>query len=466
MSNKTESVAAYIRVSTQEQKLHGFSLDAQRQKLSEYAERNNLRISGWYEDEGISGRKPIKKRPALMRMASDAASGRFTRIIFIKLDRFFRSVPEYYEFMKLTHDIPWTATEEPIYDTTTATGRMNVNIKLSIAQLEAEQTSERIKAVNEYKVKSGQVVTGTVPWCFRIEVRDGRKVIVKNPETAHIMEDLLQYYIQHQSKRATLFYINEKYGLNIAHSNFSNLLRNEKICGCYRGNPNYCEAYIDRDTFEFIQSITDTKHIKHNSNEPYLFTGLLRCPVCGTRLAGFRAAYSSRTYKIDPVKYKYKKYRCSKHAKSGICSYTRTIAENVLERIVLERIEDELADALLARSRPDNSDKDRLYIERQKSAVQDEIDRLNYAWQKGRIDVDDYDRQYDVLIEKLNALSHSVNKPVRDLSKAVSVLSGNWKEVYSNLDAEHKQVFWRSFVDEIELVSWDVDDRRIRIHFL
>ena len=79
-------IACYIRVSTEEQKLHGISLDAQREKLKEYAEKHDLKIVEWYEDEGISGRKLIKNRPALQRMIKDAQAGKFDRIIFIKLD--------------------------------------------------------------------------------------------------------------------------------------------------------------------------------------------------------------------------------------------------------------------------------------------------------------------------------------------------------------------------------------------
>ena len=97
---KIESVAAYIRVSTQEQKLHGLSLDAQRMKLIAYAKQHGLKIVGWYLDEGVSGRKVIKKRPELQRMIQDAEKKLFDRIIFIKLDRFFRSVAEYHECMK------------------------------------------------------------------------------------------------------------------------------------------------------------------------------------------------------------------------------------------------------------------------------------------------------------------------------------------------------------------------------
>ena len=48
---KVELVAAYVRVSHQEQKLHGLSLDAQKMKLKEYAEKNNMKIVEWYLDE-------------------------------------------------------------------------------------------------------------------------------------------------------------------------------------------------------------------------------------------------------------------------------------------------------------------------------------------------------------------------------------------------------------------------------
>ena len=41
---KIEPVAAYIRVSTVEQKLHGLSLDAQKMKLKEYAKAHNMKI--------------------------------------------------------------------------------------------------------------------------------------------------------------------------------------------------------------------------------------------------------------------------------------------------------------------------------------------------------------------------------------------------------------------------------------
>ena len=120
-------------------------------KLTEYAEEHKMKIVEWYVDEGVSGRKLIKNRPELQRMIQDAEKGKFDRIIFIKLDRFFRSVAEYHECMKRIAPVVWTTTEEQ-YDLSTANGRMLVNMKLTIAEMEADQTGERINIVTALRI--------------------------------------------------------------------------------------------------------------------------------------------------------------------------------------------------------------------------------------------------------------------------------------------------------------------------
>ena len=262
-NNKTEliveRVVCYIRVSTQEQKLHGLSLDAQRDTLSRYAKLHGLKIVDWYEDEGVSGRKLIKRRPALQRMLHDAQADKFDRIIFIKLDRYFRSVAEYHECQKIleTHKVLWTATEEK-YDLTTANGRFWVTQKLAMAEYEADQTSERIKLVNEYKVRSGQALMGSSALGLGFMVQkdsEGVKRVVKDPETAPHLEDFIDHYLTHCSKRGALEYVNEKYNTTYNVKNFEKKLDDTKIYGHYKGNDNYCEPYIDKATYDKIQGM-------------------------------------------------------------------------------------------------------------------------------------------------------------------------------------------------------------------
>ena len=98
---EVKRAALYIRVSTEEQAMHGLSLTAQRETLERYVGDNGLKLAGVYVDEGITARKKYKNRAAFMRMLDDVRADRIDLILFIKLDRWFRNVAEYYEVQRI-----------------------------------------------------------------------------------------------------------------------------------------------------------------------------------------------------------------------------------------------------------------------------------------------------------------------------------------------------------------------------
>lgn len=460
---KIERVAAYVRVSTQEQKLHGLSLDAQKMKLSEYAEKNNMRIVDWYVDEGVSGRKLIRNRPELQRMIHDAENKKFDRIIFIKLDRFFRSVAEYHECMKRIAPVVWSTTEEQ-YDLTTANGRMLVNMKLTIAELEADQTGERINIVNEYKASTGQPLTGSMPFCYTIRTgENGRKEIVKDPETEEITEDLLAHFQTYQSIHKTVLYINAKYKLEIMYKTIANLLQNPLLYGAYRGNPNYIkDPYMDMEQFERIQSMIKRNTKINTRNRDYIFGGLVRCPCCGTAMRGTTNHNKHKNGKT----YIYKMYRCTKWAIARLCDYNKVVNENTLEKLMLENIEQYVENAKIEVAKIQESDAFKV----PKQTIDDingAIDRLNYSWQTGKIrKVEQYEKQYAELMEKLEeAEAEQEPVPIKDFGKLEAILHTGWRDIYHSLDDGNKRAFWRSFVESIE-VDWMGEEKKIkRVNF-
>lgn len=440
-----EGVAAYIRVSTQEQKLHGLSLDAQRMKLREYADAHNLHIVRWYEDQGVSGRKLIRKRPALQQMINDAQSGVFKRIIFIKLDRFFRSVAEYHECMKRIEPVLWTATEEK-YDLTTAQGRLMVNMKLTIAELEADQTAERIKLVNDYKVKSGRPVfpTRLCPFCYEVKTENGVKSIVKRNEEA--MNDLLNYVFLNKSIHGGMNYINEKYNLGLLYKTVSAALRNEMICGTYRSNQEFCPPYISREDFKKLQDIL-SRSPKAAPKNTYLFTGLICCPECGSKMTG-----TQHTTTVKGKKYSYSVYRCPKHRRDNACGYAKLIFENKVEELLLLNVK-----TIMGNKQANvNSVASKTVNKNKLNNLHGELRRLNYMWQKGRIeDAEEYDRKYNDITAKIAAAQAEIEERTAkvDYGKVSEVLSSGWQDIYRLLDDEHKRAFWRSFIKEIH-VKW------------
>src|ERR1035438_3196167 len=82
----------YARVSTDEQALYGYGLDAQEAKLREHARRAGAEMVV-IRDEGISGK--ALERPGLMRALTRIAAGDADGLVVAKLDRLTRSVIDF-----------------------------------------------------------------------------------------------------------------------------------------------------------------------------------------------------------------------------------------------------------------------------------------------------------------------------------------------------------------------------------
>lgn len=385
-----QKTALYMRVSTEEQARHGDSIEAQRQALREYAEAHDLTVVGEFADEGISGQKPVRKRPALSEMLADVEAGRIDLILFTKLDRWFRSVKLYYQAQEVLdrHKVAWRAILED-YNTETADGSLKVNIMLSVAQNEAERTSERIKFVFADKVRRGEPISGNMPMGYKIETIEGKKRIVKDPEKEELVNDIIHTYLSCHTIRRTTVNINRRHGTHMDQVTVKNLLRNEMLCGRYRGNPDYCEAYITPQEHE--QIINDwNRNVRQNSIEPYYFSGLIRCPMCGRKLAGTR-----QSVRKGERRYKYKRYRCGSKHQCGTCSCTLSISENIMERYLLENIDVEMERVRSSHAKRMQSPA--VDIDRQREQIKKEMERLNYIFTKGRIDPEEYDSRYDAL---------------------------------------------------------------------
>jgi DNA invertase Pin-like site-specific DNA recombinase len=453
-------VAAYIRVSTDEQKLRGISLDSQRMHLEKYAQEHNMKIVEWYVDEGVSGRKPIAKRPELQRMIQDAEKGKFEQIIFVKLDRFFRSVREYHECMRRIEPVEWVATEED-YDLTTAQGRMLVNMKITIAEMEADTGSERVRMVNDYKIANGQWLSGncTFGFTYALDKETGKRRVMKDPKTQHIVEDMLRHVMLHQSIKSTMWHLKETYGIDMHYSNLSKYLKKPILYGSYRGNSNFCEGYMTKEEWDKMQNVT-RRNVRQNTteNRAYWFSGLIRCPECGRLLKG--GVYTGT--RKGGGHYVYKQYRCqNKHFSAGRCSFGKSIFENTFERMLLSNIEDLLKDAEVqsVKVAAKNAKKAKPDVDK----INEQIDRLNYSWRTGKIrTIEQYEKDFEELNKQLHdALVGSEHDEVRDYTHIREVLSGGWKKIYKALDDEHKRSFWRSIIESIE-VEWTSDVKRIK----
>ena len=147
--------AIYARVSTEEQANEGFSIHAQKDKLTKYAEVNDWIITDYYVDDGISG-KNLTERPEVTRLIEDVKSGKINNVLVYKLDRLTRSVKDLIYLIELfdKHNCTFNSQTEKI-DTSNAVGRMFVKIIGIFAEFERENLAERVTFGYEQKTKEG-----------------------------------------------------------------------------------------------------------------------------------------------------------------------------------------------------------------------------------------------------------------------------------------------------------------------
>lgn len=428
-------VFLYARVSTEEQAVHGLSIEAQTVALQAWAKDNGHKVVGTYIDAGISARKPATKRPELQRLLADAQAGKGDLIVFTKLDRWFRNIAEYYKVQEVLErcHVDWRTIHED-YDTSTASGRLKINIMLSVAQDEADRTGERIKAVHESKLQRGEVISGKVPLGYKIE----NKKLAINPETAPIAQDIFKQYAVIRSVRALREYVLNKYGLVYGQTGIRALLGNERYIGRAHGQDDFCPPLITQEEFQLCQELLAQRAQRNlaRSDRVYLFTGLVRCAECGNRLSA------------HVVLQKYIYYRCTKYEKLHLCPHKKRTSELVLEKWLLENLVESYEGYNLEISKMAEAKRVKVDIEK----IKRKMEKLKDLYLNDLIDREAYERDYTSLRDELRKASAPEEQP----PKPVNIpLIKTALSAYDMLSRKGKKEFWCRVIGEIVITNDD-----------
>lgn len=410
-------IALYARVSTEEQAIHGLSIEAQSEALEEWAKQEHANVVGTYIDAGISARKPASKRPSMQRLLADIERGKIDMVVFTKLDRWFRNIAEYYKVQDVLerHGVSWKTIHED-YDTATASGRFKVNIMLAVAQDEADRTSERIKAVFDSKRKRGEAVSGSVPPGIKI----CNKKFTVDEDKAPIMRDVFNFFIANHSVYATQRYAANTHGFLRDTSTLKRLL----------ANPLYRGRVVDEATFDLAKELLSVRS-QRNSGSPrgrvYLFKGMLRCDVCGGMMSGI-------------VCKDFYYYRCNKHTFTGNCPNSKYIRESHVEQWLLERVVSE-CDAYNSKITQERTERPRI----DDAGIRRKMSKLKDLYLSDLIDRDEYERDYTELKQKLEKAQEAEPpaKPI-DVEYVRSAIA-----MYDDLERPEKKEFWMRIVKEI-----------------
>lgn len=142
----------YVRVSTEEQRDFGYSIEAQLRELRNYCNQRNLNIIHEYNDAGYSAKD--LKRPEIERMIEDIKNGRINLVVAMKVDRLTREGYDGQWFLKFCkeHNCGLILLQKN-YDVTTPDGEMMYGMSLLFGQKERREIGNRTRRAMEEAIK-------------------------------------------------------------------------------------------------------------------------------------------------------------------------------------------------------------------------------------------------------------------------------------------------------------------------
>lgn len=345
-------VGIYLRISTDEAH-QPFSLDAQRHRLLAFIPTQ----PGWvhvenYEDQ-MSGAKA--DRPALTRALRDARLGRFDVLLVYRVDRFARSLKVLVHLLEELEQVgvAFRSATEPI-DTSTATGRMLVQLLGVFAEFERATIIDRVINGMERKAATGAWLGGKVPHGL---TTDADKRLTIEPLEFPVVQRIFERYGNDRLGAVTLAAeLNEnghrtRWGRPWSAKVILDMVRNRSYLGeiYFRGTwHKSAEApFIDPELFERAGALADERGEGYDQRfadrtSDYALTGLVVCDKCKGRYVG-----ASATGK----RHRYRYYICSRRQRYGTtgCDAERIRADE-LEAAVFAALVDLYADPDLIRA--------------------------------------------------------------------------------------------------------------------
>jgi DNA invertase Pin-like site-specific DNA recombinase len=146
----------YTRVSTGAQAESGLGLTDQLDRITATLTSRGWEVVHHAQDAGLSGKR-ADNRPALVEALRMLDAGEADVLVASKLDRLSRSVIDFAAMVQRAKRKGWAIVVlDSDVDTTTAAGRLFVNVMVSMAEFESDRIAERVAASHQVRRARGQ----------------------------------------------------------------------------------------------------------------------------------------------------------------------------------------------------------------------------------------------------------------------------------------------------------------------
>ncbi len=511
---KKKKCYIYTRVSTAAQ-TEGYSLEAQQERLHQYADYKDLKIVGEYCDAGKSG-KSIKGRPAFMEMLDDITSQKddISYVLVFKLSRFGRNAADILKSLQLLtdYDVDLICVEDAI-DSSTQGGRLTLAILSAVAEIERENINVQFMSGRLQKIMNGGWPGGPVPFGYSKE----NKQLIVNDKEAAVVKLIYELYLQDEMKANTVVrWLNDNGYTRMVKGEerpfnddfIKNILSNPVYCGRLMFNrrtnkkgPNVKpkdvisvegqhEALVSEEQWQQAQDKREKLSSWGEKTEDLdrisLLSGLVKCPACGGGLVHMKNKHVNRNkggyYKT--IHY----YSCRNYRKSAgrTCDFKRTYNQDKVDSSILEIISNlttmpqfiqSISSSVGDRPSIESYEAEMKSIRKQlhtqehmKYKLGNELDALDIL-------ADDYDEQYDAMQAKIDDAYDQIESLEKELEKCkrkmtalkkgirgtenVKLILKNFPQLYEQMDCFERREMYRCFIDKIELYPEERQDGKL-----
>lgn len=512
----------YIRVSTASQ-VDGYSLDAQREKLENYAKYAEMVIVDEYKDEGKSG-KNLAGRPDFIEMLTDIKEekDKVDFVLVFKLSRFGRNAADVLSSLQIMQDygVNLICVEDGI-DSSKDAGKLMISVLSAVAEIERENILVQTMEGRRQKAREGKWNGGFAPYGYQL--KDGELIIAEDER--NIIEVIYEKFATtNMGINAVASYLNNNGYKKKKRQNGTLDAFSASFVKAVLDNPVYCgklaygrrknekiqgernqfhivkqseypiydgihEGIISEELWQAVQEkrkINGFKHSKKYSlDHANILSGILKCPNCGAPMYG----NVNRKKKKDGTYYRDYFYYACKHRKSVSghkCDYSKqwgqAIVDDAVAEIITKLVHNEKFENAIKGKINSKIDTAELEVELKglkKSHRQANRAKAKLEQQMDSLDSIDslFDRKYDDMQDRLDRLYEEIDsfeiemEEVRTRIQNIKLDKLNADGIYNILkmfdqfydkftDFE-KQEFIKSFIEKIEIYPEELEDGRI-----
>jgi site-specific DNA recombinase len=307
------------------------SPDDQRGRMDDLCRREELDVVGVVEEPNVSGGTPLARRRGLRRAVEAVEAGEADVIVFAYFDRFVRSLEVQGEVIRRIAAAGGRllAADTGLISEETVAEWAKSTMNGFMAEYYRRSIRERSIAGLEQAIKRGHVPGRLIPSLRR--AKDGS--VELHPKNARHVAKAAKLRRDGATVREVRAYL-RRHGIDRSHHAVSKMLQNRQLVGehVFGEHRIAVPATIDLDTFRAVQRTSVPRGRKAKSERLLARLGILRCAGCGSRMVVSSQNQHGKRYPL---------YRCPT---TGDCVRRMAIGAELLERVVVDKVREALAD--------------------------------------------------------------------------------------------------------------------------